>query len=56
MRVLPKQLALEASAFAIYPHSRHPSPKVRALIDYLVASLGAQPEWDTFKAAHRPRK
>ena len=42
VRVLPKQLALEASAFAIYPQSRHPAPKVRALIDYLVASLGAQ--------------
>ena len=53
MRVLPKQLSLEASAFAIYPQSRHPAPKVRALIDYLVSSLGAQPEWDLFKAAPR---
>ncbi len=30
---MPAQLTLEASAFAVYPQSRHPSPKVRALID-----------------------
>src|SRR5262245_25506259 len=56
VRVLPKQLTLEASAFAIYPQSRHPSPKVRALIDYLLASLGAKPEWDLFKPAAASRK
>ncbi len=56
VRVLPKQLTLEASAFALYPQSRHPSPKVRALIDYLVASLGAQPEWDLFKPASGGRR
>jgi DNA-binding transcriptional LysR family regulator len=53
VRVLPKQLALEVSAFAIYPDSRHPSPKVRALIDFLVESLGPKPEWDAFKTRHR---
>ena len=57
VRVLPKQLALEASAFAIHPQSRHPSPKVRALIDYLVAaSLGPQPEWDAFKTRRSSRR
>ena len=50
VRVLGKQLALEVSAFAIHPQSRHPSPKVRALIDYLAASLGPNPEWDAYKA------
>src|SRR5437867_6323717 len=35
VRVLPKQLSLEVSAFAVHPQSRHPSRKVRALIDYL---------------------
>jgi DNA-binding transcriptional LysR family regulator len=49
VRVLPKQLALEVSAFAIHPHSRHPAPKVRALIDYLAAELGPRPDWDNFK-------
>lgn len=55
IRVLPKLLALEASAFAIYPQSRHPLPKVRALIDYLIGSLGPRPAWDSFKATPRTR-
>ncbi len=53
VRVLPKQLALEVSAFAIHPHSRHPAPKVRALIDFLAASLGPRPEWDQYKSSPR---
>jgi DNA-binding transcriptional LysR family regulator len=48
MRILPKQLSLEASAFAIFPASRHPAPKVRVLVDYLARSLGAEPDWDAF--------
>jgi len=51
VRILPDALLLEASAFAIYPQSRHPSPKVRALIDYLAEQLGPEPEWDRFDAA-----
>jgi DNA-binding transcriptional LysR family regulator len=51
VRVLPDSLVLEASAFAIYPQSRHPSPKVRALIDYFVETLGPEPEWDAFDAS-----
>jgi DNA-binding transcriptional LysR family regulator len=46
VRVLPDELVLEASAFAIYPHSRNPSTKVRALIDFLAAEFGPDPEWD----------
>src|SRR5262245_7697052 len=55
VRVLPKLLSLGASAFAIYPQSRHPLPKVRALIDYLIGSLGPKPAWDVFKASARAR-
>jgi DNA-binding transcriptional LysR family regulator len=55
VRILPDALALEASAFAIYPQSRHPSPKVRALIDHLAASWGPEPEWDAFESAPRAR-
>jgi DNA-binding transcriptional LysR family regulator len=54
VRILPKQLGLEASAFALYPQNRHPAPKVRALIDYLAESLGPEPEWDTFADDPRP--
>jgi DNA-binding transcriptional LysR family regulator len=53
VRVLPKQLSLEVSAFAIHPQNRHPSPKVRVLIDYLAESLGPRPEWDQYKEARR---
>jgi DNA-binding transcriptional LysR family regulator len=44
--VLPRQLALVVSAFALAPQSRHPSAKVRALIDFLADALGPKPEWD----------
>jgi DNA-binding transcriptional LysR family regulator len=56
VRILPRQLALEASAFAVYPQSRHASPKVRALIDYFAEVLGPEPEWDRFEVAPRARK
>jgi DNA-binding transcriptional LysR family regulator len=55
VRILPEQLTLEASAFAIYPQNRNPSPKVRALIDHLAESLGPEPEWDAFEPALRTR-
>ena len=53
VRILPDQLVLEASAFAVYPHSRTPSPKVRALVDFLADALGPEPAWD--RALHAPR-
>jgi DNA-binding transcriptional LysR family regulator len=57
VRILPDTLELEASLFAIYAQSHHPSPKVRALIDYLADELGPEPEWDAFDAARRsPRR
>jgi DNA-binding transcriptional LysR family regulator len=57
VRVLPDELALEASAFAIYPASRTPSPKVRALVDYLAEAFGPEPPWDRAAArAERRRK
>jgi DNA-binding transcriptional LysR family regulator len=56
VRLLPDQLTLEASAFAIYPQNRNPSPKVRALIDHLAATLGPEPEWDAFDAALPARR
>ncbi len=34
------------TVFAVYPENRHLSPKVRALIDWLVEELGPEPEWD----------
>jgi DNA-binding transcriptional LysR family regulator len=61
VRILAEQCSLDASAFAIYPQSRHASPKVRALIDYFAEALGPEPEWDGYEAvlragARRPRR
>ena len=41
-RFTPQDLALNA----VYPHSRHLSPKVRAFVDFLVARFGKRPYWD----------
>jgi len=46
VRVLPEQLVLEASAFAVQPQNRNPSPKVRALVAHLAEVLGPEPPWD----------
>ncbi len=40
------------SIYAVYPHRRHLSAKVRAFVDYLAASFGHLPYWD---AACPPR-
>jgi DNA-binding transcriptional LysR family regulator len=54
--VLPRQLALVVGAFALYPQSRHPSLKVRALIDYFADALGPKPEWDVpLRRSRAPR-
>jgi DNA-binding transcriptional LysR family regulator len=38
------QVGAEGAAYAVYPESRHLSPKVRALIDFLVKSFGGDPD------------
>jgi DNA-binding transcriptional LysR family regulator len=38
---------VQSSAYAVYPESRHISPKVRAMLDWLVEELGPEPDWDT---------
>jgi DNA-binding transcriptional LysR family regulator len=37
---------VQSSAYAVYPESRHISPKVRAMLDWLVEELGPEPDWD----------
>ena len=47
VRLLPEyDSVFEGGVYAIYPHSRHLSPKVRAFVDFLVESFGPQPAWD----------
>lgn len=33
--------------YAVYPHRRHLSPKVRALVDFLIAEYSPHPPWQT---------
>jgi DNA-binding transcriptional LysR family regulator len=44
--LLVEDVDIETSVYAVYPESRHISPKVRALIDWLVEELGHEPDWD----------
>jgi DNA-binding transcriptional LysR family regulator len=47
--LLTQYMDLERSTtglYAVYPASRHLSPKVRAMIDWLIEDLGPEPDWD----------
>ena len=44
--VLEDFVLQDASVYAVYPHSRHLSPKVRAWVDFLVERFGPEPYWD----------
>jgi DNA-binding transcriptional LysR family regulator len=44
--VLDQFVPQEAAVRAVYPHSRHLSPKVRAFVDFLVERFGPRPYWD----------
>ncbi|RBP07284.1 DNA-binding transcriptional LysR family regulator [Roseiarcus fermentans] len=43
---LDRFLAQDLAMSAVYPHSRHLSPKVRAFVDFLVERFGRRPYWD----------
>lgn len=44
--VLADYTPQDAAIYAVYPHSRHLSPKVRAFIDFLATRFGQYPHWD----------
>ncbi len=44
--VLNEFLAQDLTVSAVYPHSRHLSPKVRAFVDFLAERFGPWPYWD----------
>jgi DNA-binding transcriptional LysR family regulator len=46
VQLLVEHLDNQMDAYAVYPESRHLSPKVRAMIDWLVDELGPEPDWD----------
>jgi DNA-binding transcriptional LysR family regulator len=41
--------------YAVYPHRRHLPAKVRAFVDFLAASFGPEPEWDSGVKSPKPR-
>ena len=45
-RVLETVAPPPAGIYAIYPHSRHLSAKVRVFVDYLARRFGAECDWD----------
>jgi DNA-binding transcriptional LysR family regulator len=44
--LLTQHTHVQMSLYAVYPESRHISPKVRAMLDWLVEELGPEPDWD----------
>ncbi|HZH25865.1 MAG TPA: LysR family transcriptional regulator [Azospirillaceae bacterium] len=44
--ILERQMAQDAAVHAVWPHHRHLSPKVRALVDFLADRFGPEPYWD----------
>lgn len=44
--VLADYVPQTTAIFAVYPHNRHLSPKVRAFVDFLVEQFGPRPYWD----------
>ena len=44
--VLTDYVIQDGGIYAVYPHSRHLSPKVRAFVDFLAERFGPRPYWD----------
>jgi DNA-binding transcriptional LysR family regulator len=44
--LLPEFVPTDTAIHAVYPHSRHLSPKVRAFINFLAERYGSRPHWD----------
>lgn len=44
--ILADYVDADTGIYAVYPQTRHLSPKVRALIDFLAARFGPKPYWD----------
>ncbi len=45
-RALPEYDDTSLSIYAVYPHNRHLSAKVRAFVDFLAQRFGGEPPWD----------
>jgi DNA-binding transcriptional LysR family regulator len=52
--VLEPFMPQDSAVYAVYPHARHLSPKVRAFVDFLAERFGPDPYWDRSEDADRP--
>lgn len=46
VQVLHHAIPMDTALYAVYPHGRHLSPKVRAFVDFLAEMFGPEPYWD----------
>jgi len=46
--VLSQYVSSDTAIYALYPHSRHLSPKVRAFVDFMAQRFGPNPSWDDY--------
>ena len=51
--VLEEFMPQDSALYAVYPHARHLSPKVRAFVDFLAERFGPFPYWDRPDTAER---
>lgn len=56
VNAFPAAEPLPYTIYAVYPQSRHPSLKVRAVIDHLVGALGGAPPWERVLEEARRRR
>ena len=54
--LMPDYKPVESELSAIYPPGKHPSAKVRSLIDFLAARFGPEPPWDEWRRTERTKK
>lgn len=49
--LMPEYRMAEIGIYAVYPHSRHLSAKVRSFVDFLLPRYGEYPPWDDWMQA-----
>jgi DNA-binding transcriptional LysR family regulator len=52
--VLEEFMPQDSALYAVYPHARHLSPKVRAFVDFLAERFAPVPYWDRSDTAEHP--
>ena len=54
VEVLPGYRMHHPTAYAVYPHARNLSPKVRSFVDFLAEYFRGTPSWDVGRAVQFP--